>query len=92
MLLLLERINNFSENVAKRKFYELDELNKLFGTKYTSYYNFEKFVLIPAKKDLDVHSNISFIYTKNKDKIKTRGRARIVGITIDLTSNQPSLF
>jgi len=91
-LLLLERINNFSENVAKRKFYELDELNKLFGTKYTSYSLFEKYVLIPAKKDLDTHSTISFIYIKNKDKIKTKGRARIVGITIDLINNQPSLF
>jgi len=92
MLLLLERINNFSENVAKRKRYELDELNQIFGTKYTSYYNFEKKVLIPAKEDLDKHSAISFQYTKNKDKIKTRGRARIVAITIDLIENQPRLF
>jgi len=87
MLLLLERINNFSDNAAKRKRYELEELNKLFGTKYTSYYNFEKYVLKPAKEDLDTHSNISFIYIKNKDKIKTRGRARVVGITIDLLQN-----
>jgi len=92
MLLLLERINNFSENVAKRKTYELEELNKLFGTKYTSYSLFVDRVLIPAKKDLDIHSSISFIYIKNKDKILRKGRARIVGITIDLTSNQPSLF
>jgi plasmid replication initiation protein len=92
MLLLLERINNFGENVAKRKRYELDELNKLFGTKYTSYSLFEKYVLIPAKKDLDKHSSLSFEYIKNKDKIKTKGRARIVAITIDLTTNQPSLF
>ena len=92
MLLLLERINNFSDNAAKRKRYELDELNQLFGTKYTSYSLFVDRVLIPAKKDLDKHSNISFIFTKNKDKIKTRGRARIVAITIDLIRNQPTLF
>ncbi len=91
MLLLLERINNFSENVAKRKRYELNELNKLFGTKYTTYSNFEKYVLKPSKEDLDKHSNISFLYIKNKDKIKTRGRARIVGITIDLIKNKPIL-
>jgi len=92
MLLLLERINNFSENVAKRKRYELEELNQMFGTKHKTYNDFEKRVLIPAKEDLDKHSTISFLYTKNKDKIKTRGRARIVGITIDLLENQPRLF
>ena len=88
MLLLLERINNFSENVAKRKRYELDELNNIFGTKAKNYSDFEKRVLQPAKKDLDKYSNISFEYLKNKDKIKTRGRARIVGITIDLIKNK----
>ena len=92
MLLFLERINNFSENTPKRQTKELDELNKMFGTKYTSYSLFEKYVLIPAKKDLDKHSTLSFIYIKNKDKIMKKGRARIVGITIDLTKNQPSLF
>ncbi|HHB94152.1 MAG TPA: RepB family plasmid replication initiator protein [Campylobacterales bacterium] len=89
MLLLLERINNFSKNVAKRKRYELDELNQIFGTKNKTYSDFEKRVLIPAKKDLDKHSSMSFVYIKNKDKIKTRGRARIVAITIDLIKNQP---
>jgi plasmid replication initiation protein len=92
MLLLLERINNFGDNVAKRKRYELDELNNLFGTKFKTYSDFEKRVLKPAKEDLDKHSNTSFSYIKNKDKIKTKGRARIVAITIDLTKNQPSLF
>lgn len=92
MLLLLERINNFSNDVAKRKKYTLEELNNLFGTRYASYTIFENKVLKPAQKDLDTHSNISFIYTKNKEKIKSRGRARIVGITIDLTNNQPRLF
>jgi len=88
MLLLLERINNFSDGVAKRKTYELEELNLMFGTKYDTYYNFEKYVLIPAKKDLDRYSSTTFYYTKNKDKIKIKGRARIVSITIDLL-NRP---
>ncbi|MBD3839866.1 MAG: replication initiation protein, partial [Epsilonproteobacteria bacterium] len=92
MLLLLERINNFSMYVAKRKRYELEELNQLFGTNYTTYSLFEKYVLIPAKSDLDKHSTISFEYIKNKDKIKLKGRARIVAITIDLVKNQPTLF
>ncbi|MBD3842340.1 MAG: replication initiation protein [Campylobacterales bacterium] len=92
MLLLLERINNFSMYVAKRKRYELEELNQLFGTNYTTYSLFEKYVLIPAKRDLDKHSTISFEYIKNKDKIKLKGRSRIVAITIDLVKNQPTLF
>ena len=92
MLLLLERINNFSDDVAKRKRYDLEELNSVFGTRAKTYSDFEKRVLMPAKEDLDKHSNLSFQYTKNKDKIKTRGRARIVGITIDLIHNQPRLF
>jgi len=92
MLLLLERINNFGENVPKRKRYELDELNKMFGTRWKTYSDFEKKVLIPAKKDLDTHSAMSFEYIKNKEKIKLKGRARIVAITIDLIKNQPSLF
>ena len=91
MLLLLERINNFSENTAKRKRYDLDGLNNIFGTKSKTYSDFEKRVLKPAKKDLDNYSNISFDYLKNKDKIKTRGRARIVGITINLIKNKPIL-
>ncbi len=90
MLFLLERINNFSEYVAKRKRYELEELNKMFGTNYTTYSLFEKYVLIPAKENLDKHSTISFEYIKNKDKIKSKGRARIVAITIDLIKNQPT--
>jgi len=92
MLLLLERINNFSDDVAKRKLYQLDELNLLFGTRSKTYSDFEKRVLKPAKQDLDKNSSISFIYIKNKDKIKQKGRARIVSITIDLVKNQPSLF
>jgi len=92
MLLLLERINNFGENIPKRKQYELDELNKLFGTTYKTYTLFEKKVLIPAKQDLDKHSKLSFLYIKNKDKILTKGRARITHITIDLIQNQPTLF
>jgi plasmid replication initiation protein len=92
MLLFLERINNFSKDVAKRKILELEELNRLFGTNYKSYTIFENKVLMPAKRDLDQYSSITFLYTKNKDKIKIKGRARIVSITIDLIKNQPTLF
>ena len=108
MLLLLERIANYGKIVThtdpetqkqtkvdvmpKRQKYELDELNQLFGTKYSTYSLFEKYVLKPAKADLDTHSTRSFEYTKNKDKLKQKGRARIVSITIDLIDNQPSLF
>jgi len=108
MLLLIERIANYKkieiyagpktlkqtkvDVMPKRQHFKLDELNKMFGTKFKTYSDFEKRVLIPAKADLDTHSTRSFEYIKNKDKLKQKGRARIVSITIDVIDNQPSLF
>ena len=85
MLMLLERINNFGKNVAKRKRYNLDELNKLFDTKYKNIPEFQRAVLEPAKKELDEKSKLTFLYSTRKDKEeRTVGRAKVVEVIIDL--------
>lgn len=112
MLMLLERIANYKkieihtdpetlkqtkvDVMPKRQHYELEELNKLFGTKYKSYSLFINKVLKPCKEDLDLHSKISFQYTAVKDRVgetvKSRGRTPIVHITIDVIDNINNLF
>jgi len=113
MLMLIERISNYKKIVTKinpetleeikidvmpkRQHYELQELNKMFGTKYKSYSLFINKVLKPCKEDLDAHSDKSFLYKAIKDRvgetIKSRGRTPIVHITIDVIKNkQQGLF
>jgi hypothetical protein len=85
MLMLLERIYNFADNVSKRQKYELEDLNLLFGTQYKKIAEIERAILIPAKKELDSTSKISFEYQINYDKIHhTKGRSKAVSVTIDL--------
>lgn len=96
MIMLLEYIANFDENVAKRKYYELDELNKMFGTKYKRMGQFEKEVLLKAKEELDNNSKLSFVYDIKYDKeAHTVGRAKAVGVTISVIESnyyKPKLF
>jgi len=90
MILLLEMINGFSDDVSKRKYYSLQELNQLFGTKYKRFGQFEQEVLKKAKSDLDNNSKLSFLYEAKYDKeTKTSGRPSAVGATIDLILNNP---
>jgi len=91
MLPLLIRIANFSENVAKRKIYELEALNELFGTKYKKFYEIERKILRPVKEELDAHSKLSFIYETNYDYFDA-GRPKAISITIDVIENAPRLF
>jgi plasmid replication initiation protein len=91
MLPLLIRIANFSENVAKRKTYDLDALNELFGTNYKKFYEIERKILKPVKEELDAHSKLSFIYETNYDYFDA-GRPKAISITIDVVENAPRLF
>ena len=91
MLPLLIRIANFSENVAKRKTYELHELNALFGTNYKKFYDIERYILKPVKEELDAHSKLSFIHETNYDYFDA-GRPKAISITIDVIENAPRLF
>ena len=96
MLLILEYIAGFDEDIPKLKRYDLEELNLLFDTKYKRLKEFEREVLKKAKEDLDANSTKSFIYEieYDKDDPTSKGRAKAVGVTIFLIDNtpQPRLF
>ena len=91
LLPVLYRISQYSENVAKRKTFELHELNALFGTNYKRLTDIDKFVLRKVKEELDAHSKLSFIYETNFDYFDA-GRPKAISITIDVVENQPRLF
>lgn len=88
MIQLLEMIDSFSENIAKRKTYDLDDLNGMFGTNYKRIKEFERKILVPVKSELDEISYLTFLYQINYDNpLHTRGRPRAISVTIDLVSN-----
>ena len=90
MIGILEMINGFDENVPKRKYYDLNELNGMFDTKYKRILELERKIFIPAKKELDANSKLSFIYQVKYEKEDAKaGRPKAVGIIIDLVRNTP---
>ena len=84
MQLLLEQINNFDENIAKRKRYTLKQLNGYFGVNHRSYYEFEKSILKPVQKEINSSSKLGFIYEIIDDKPSGTGRPKIKEVIIDL--------
>jgi len=88
---LLMRISQYSQDVAKRKSYDLDGLNEFFGTKYKRFADVERAILKPVKEELDAHSKLSFIYETNYDYFDA-GRPKAISITIDVVENAPRLF
>lgn len=91
LLPVLNMINQYSDNVAKRKTYKLEDLNSLFGTKYKKIIDVERFLLKPIKEDLDMNSKLTFIYDINYIFIGV-GRPKADEVVIDLKDNSSSLF
>ena len=94
MIQLLSYMNGFSENVAKRKTYELEELNGMFSTNYKNVYEFERKILKPTKEELDSNSKLTFTY-RVKFEEASKGRPKAKGVTIDLVNTnsvQQKLF
>jgi plasmid replication initiation protein len=83
MQLLLELINNFDEDVAKRKRYTLEQLNGYFGVNYANYYELERKILRPVKEEIDSSSSLTFNYGFN-DEASGTGRPKIKEVVIDL--------
>lgn len=96
MLMILNRINSFGTNVAKRKRYTLEQLNEMFDTNYKTIPEFNRRVLKVVKAELDENSKLTFLYEQRKDKEeRTVGRAKVVEVIIDLIERknyQPSLI
>ena len=99
MLMLLEMIANFHRleedpndsekkiriELPKRKIYELEELNLLFGTSYKRLGQFETEILKTVKEELDNTSKLSFLYDIEYDKKpETKGRPKAVRVIIDI--------
>ena len=84
MQLLLEQINNFDDDVAKRKHYTLEQLNGYFGVNHRSYYDLEQKILKPVKEEIDSSSSLTFLYQFKDEKPDGTGRPKIKEVVIDL--------
>ncbi|MCK5535645.1 MAG: replication initiation protein [Bacteroidales bacterium] len=91
MLGILNMIAGFDNEVAKRKRYDLDGLNEIFGTNYKRLIDVQRKVLAPVKQELDLSSKLSFLHEVNFDNLG-KGRPKAVDITIDLIDNKGNLF
>ena len=91
LLPVLNKISQYDDNVAKRKKYELEDLNDLFGTKYRNLYDIQRKILAPVKEELDMNSKLTFIYEIKFDNFDV-GRPKATSITIDVIDNSGSLF
>lgn len=91
LLPILFKISQYSDNVAKRKTFQLDDLNDLFGTSYKRLQDMDRFILAGAKDELDLNSKLTFLYEINFDSFDV-GRPKAVSITIDIIDNSRSLF
>ena len=86
MLPILQMIKNFDEDIPKRKRYEIEELNGIFGTSYKRLQDIERFILAPVKEELDEMSDLSFLYEINFSNLG-KGRPVATDISIDLIDN-----
>lgn len=91
LLPILNMISQYSDNVAKRKTYELEDINSIFGTNYKRLQEIQRKILEPVKQELDLNSKLTFLYQTNFDNFG-KGRPRATSITIDLIDNSRSLF
>jgi plasmid replication initiation protein len=91
LLPILNMINQYSDNVGKRKKYDLYDLNSIFGTKYKSFYDIDRFILSKVKEELDMNSKLTFLYEVNLEQLG-KGRPKATSITIDVIDNSQSLF
>jgi len=66
MIMLLQYIIKFTVETKYKK-YTLKQLNALFGTKYSEFYEIERKILKSVQKELDNNSNITFKYEKIED-------------------------
>ncbi|HFU75434.1 MAG TPA: RepB family plasmid replication initiator protein [Arcobacter sp.] len=90
ILPLLETIRGYDEDIPKRKKMSLNALNDFFGTKYKTIYEIERKILNPVKEELDINSNISFIFETHTENLG-KGRPKATHITLDVVSKEKKL-
>ena len=91
LLPVLNRIDQYNDNIGKRKKYELQNMNNLFGTAYKRLQDIERFILVPVKEELDMNSKLTFLHEINFDNFDV-GRPKATTITIDVIDNSGCLF
>lgn len=74
------------EELPKRKFFSIEELQLLLGVKYKSCSEFERRILQPTKEDLDINSKYSFLYDSVYDN-QGKGRPKSKGFYISVVDN-----
>lgn len=93
LLPVLNMINEYGEeqgNAKKSKVYRLDELNELFGTKYKNFTDIERYILVPAKEELNNHKFLSFTHEINFDNLG-KGRPKAISVKIELDKRKSKL-
>ncbi len=68
---------------AKRKKYELQDLNAIFGTKYKNLTDISRYILTPVKSELDELGSLTFLFEINYISLG-KGRPKAISITIDV--------
>lgn len=87
LLPILHMLNGYSDNVAKRKRYELFDLNSIFGTKYKNLTDISRYILSPVKSELDDVSRLSFLFEIDYMSLG-KGRPKATSITIDVVEQK----
>ena len=83
-LRLLPILNMISRyDGAKRKKYELQDLNAIFGTKYKNLTDISRYILTPVKSELDELGSLTFLFEINYISLG-KGRPKAISITIDV--------
>lgn len=90
LLPVLYKLSQYDKDIPKRARYDLSELNELFGTSYKRIVELERKILKPTKDELDIESEISFIYEINYTNLGI-GRPKAYEVVIDLVQ-QKHLF
>ena len=81
-LRLLPLLNKIKADNKSYKNYHLDELNELFGTNYKKLSDIERYILSPAKEELEQHKMMPFKYEINYDNLG-QGRPKAISIKIE---------
>jgi len=86
MLGLLNKISNYKKDdieIPKRKIWTLEDANEFFGTKYKTWSEIERKIIVPVKDELDSKSEFTFIYEADFEAIG-KGRPAFKRVAIDL--------